>query len=229
MRGICYNFSMKKTSTYALAKASGVLAVLFSLALPVLAFAQRMCVGNDCMDARPHEVVSTGVMVLMVIGYLALIALFVVALWKIFRKAGQPGWKAIVPVYNAVIACRIAGLSGWYVLLFPIPIVQIFAAIYLYYRLGKAFDKSTAFILGLIFLQPIFLVMLAFDKSAYKGPFYGTGAASDIGGTVKYEPTGASPAMDVPASPTPSVSTSAPESIPDETSVAPIDTTAESI
>jgi hypothetical protein len=94
----------------------------------------------------------------------------VVAYWRVFVKAGEPGWKAIIPIYNIVIAFKIAGISAYWALLFLVPLVNFFVAAYLYVCLGKTFGKNPlwSFIL-LWILNPIGILILAFDKSKYLG------------------------------------------------------------
>lgn len=104
---------------------------------------------------------------------LALCVLIIVANWKIFKKAGKPGWAAIIPVYNIIVSYQIVGLSPWLLLLFLVPFVNFVAAIVLSImyagRLAKAFGKGTGFAFGLFFLNVIFLPILAFSDAEYKG------------------------------------------------------------
>lgn len=103
-----------------------------------------------------------------------LVILKIVAQWKIFTKAGEKGWKSLIPVYNMVILFKISGLSPWLLLLFLlggvpvigwlIPVVLLIVSMV---KLGQAFGKSTGFIIGLIFLPPIFEMILAFGSSKY--------------------------------------------------------------
>ena len=94
----------------------------------------------------------------------------IVAMWKVFQKAGEEGWKAIIPCYNSYILVKIADGNGIKFLLLLIPVVNIVYAIILMSKLAKAFGKSTGFVVGLIFLSPIFMLILAFDSSTYLGP-----------------------------------------------------------
>ena len=88
----------------------------------------------------------------------------IISLWYIFKKAGKEGWEAIVPVYNIIVLLEITGLPMWYVALFFVPFGNIYAMIRVYLELGYRFKQSTGFGIGLIFLAPIFLGMLAFNK-----------------------------------------------------------------
>lgn len=111
---------------------------------------------------------SSGLGVLLFV-YLILIAIFIAAYWKIFSKAGQAGWKAIIPIYSSVIACRIVGLSGWYVLLLLVPFVNIIFAIYLMYKLAVVFGHGVGMTI-LMFIFGIGLLILGFGSSKYLGP-----------------------------------------------------------
>ena len=95
--------------------------------------------------------------------------LSLVAMWKIFTKAGKPGWASIVPIYNIVVMFQISGLNPWLILLFLIPFANIVIMIMMYVKLAKAFDKGTGFALGLIFLNTIFVLILGFGNSKYIG------------------------------------------------------------
>jgi len=88
--------------------------------------------------------------------------------WKVFVKAGKPGWASIVPIYNYVVLFEIAKLPAWKLLLFLVPFVNIYIMIKLYVELAHRFGKSTGFGLGLLFLNVIFMAILAFDSSKYE-------------------------------------------------------------
>jgi len=104
------------------------------------------------------------VMVFTVI-WLAFVVLMIAALWKVFDKAGEPGWAAIVPIYNFIVMLRIAGKPGWWILLMLIPGVNLIIMIIAMIALAARFGKGTGFGLGLAFLPPIFLPMLAWGDA----------------------------------------------------------------
>jgi hypothetical protein len=109
----------------------------------------------------------------LVIG--ALFAVFMIAsLWKVFTKAGEPGWAAIVPFYNLFVLLKIAGKPAWWLVLFLIPLVSMVMAFITYISLAKAFGKSAGFGVGLVLLGPIFLPILAFGSAEYIGAPGGT-------------------------------------------------------
>ncbi len=101
---------------------------------------------------------------------LALSVLIIVSLWKIFTKAGKPGWAAIVPIYNVIVLVQITGLPLWYIILLLIPIVNIYAIFKIYIELAHKFGKSTGFGVLMVFFSGICIPILAFDKnSTYNG------------------------------------------------------------
>jgi hypothetical protein len=101
--------------------------------------------------------------------YLAVIVISVISLWKIFTKAGEPGWAAIVPIYNLIVLIKIVGKPLWWIVLLIIPCVNFIILILLSLELAKAFGKSGGFGVGLALLSPIFLPILAFGDARYVG------------------------------------------------------------
>jgi hypothetical protein len=87
--------------------------------------------------------------------------------WKIFVKAGQPGWAAIVPIYNIYVMTQIAGKPAWWIVLFFIPIVSIIAAFLLFIAVVQKFGKGAGFGVGMVFLPFIFAPMLGFGDAQY--------------------------------------------------------------
>lgn len=97
-------------------------------------------------------------------------------MWKIFKKAGKNGWEAIVPFYNMFVLFEITWGNGIIMLSLLASIIPVIGSIIIfvilvltYNKLAKSFGKSTGFTIGLIFLNPIFMGILAFDKSEYLG------------------------------------------------------------
>ena len=117
---------------------------------------------------------TLGSVITQYLGFMTVIyVLLIIAMWKIFTKAGKPGWASIVPIYNVIVIFQIIGLNPWLLLLYLIPVVNFVVAIVFSImqasRLSKAFGKGTGFALGLFFLNPIFLLMLGFGDSKYIG------------------------------------------------------------
>lgn len=105
------------------------------------------------------------------IGFIvALIVFLVVAEWKIYTKAGQPGWAVLIPFYNFYILLKIVGKPDWWLLLLFVPIVNIVIGIYVIHLLSKSFGKGVGFTLGLIFLSFIFYPILGYGNAKYIGP-----------------------------------------------------------
>jgi hypothetical protein len=101
---------------------------------------------------------------------IAISILSIIAMWKIFEKAGEPGWASIVPIYNTYVLFKIVFGDGLKMLLLLIPIVNIIYSIKLSLKLATVFGKSTGFGIGLLFLTPIFELILAFGDAEYAGP-----------------------------------------------------------
>ena len=110
--------------------------------------------------------VGAGIGVVIVL--LALIVFAIVCQWKVYAKAGQPGWACIVPIYNLVVLLQIVNKPVWWIILMLIPIVNIVIFIIVLHRLSLSFGKGGGFTVGLLFLNIIFWAILAFDKSEYK-------------------------------------------------------------
>jgi hypothetical protein len=99
----------------------------------------------------------------------AVVLLFFIAVgWKIFTKAGQPGWAILVPIYNIIVLLKIVGKPAWWFLLMLIPVVNFVVLIMVDIELAKRFGKGMGFALGLIFLGIIFAPILAFGSAKYQ-------------------------------------------------------------
>lgn len=116
-----------------------------------------------------------GVAVVMFIIGLIVGVITIIANWKIFTKAGEKGWKSLIPIYNTITLFKIAGLSPLLIFVYfasAIPfvgwLIVLGLTIYLMYNLAKAFGKDSAFTVGLVLLNTIFMMILAFGKSEYQ-------------------------------------------------------------
>ena len=98
---------------------------------------------------------------------LAVVALMIASAWIVFTKAGEPGWAALVPIYNVFVFLKIAGKPAWWFVLFLIPLVSIVIEIMVCISFAKNFGKETGFGLGLAFLGFIFFPILAFSDAQY--------------------------------------------------------------
>jgi hypothetical protein len=110
-------------------------------------------------------------MLLFVLIYLAIVVFLIAAMWKLFEKAGQPGWAAIVPIYNTYIMLKIGGKPGWWLLLMFIPVVNIIFAVWMINMISKSFGKDEGFTVGLVLLGIVFFPILGFGEARYLGPY----------------------------------------------------------
>ena len=122
--------------------------------------------------------VSSGVLILYFIVIWLIVAL---PTYFIFKKAGtngDPAWGAFVPIYGFYILLKVVGRPGWWLVLLIIPIVNLVIIIIVYNDLSKSFGHGVGFTLGLIFLSWIFLAILAWGSSQYRGPAAALGGAA---------------------------------------------------
>lgn len=113
--------------------------------------------------------ITAGVFFLYILFVLAVAVFSIVIMWRIFEKAGEHGWAAIIPFYQNYVLFKITWGQGWLFLLLFLPIVNIVTCIITMIKLAKAFNKDGAFAVGLIFLNIIFLAILAFGEARYSG------------------------------------------------------------
>ena len=130
---------------------------------------------TDITDAAAGMVLGGLLFTIIIVLVIAIIE--IVAMWKLFSKAGQAGWKSLIPIYNTVILFKIAGLSPWLVLAFLasfIPfigwLIVLALQALLAYKLALAFGKDIGWAIGIFFLTPIFHMILGLGKSQYVGP-----------------------------------------------------------
>lgn len=120
-------------------------------------------------NGAPDAVVGVLALAFFVL-YLAILVFVIVALWKVFAKAGQPGWACLIPIFNIYIMTKIAGRPWWWLLLLFIPIVGFVIAIILLIDIAKSFGKGVGFAIGLILLPIVFMPILGFGSAQYQGP-----------------------------------------------------------
>jgi hypothetical protein len=122
------------------------------------------------MDYGFDEGLGAGLGVVGWLLYMAVIVFFLFCMWRIYVKAGKPGWAAIIPIYNILVQLEILGRPWWFLLLMLVPLVNIVIGIMLLFDLAKVFGKGTGFGFGLLFLPFIFIPILALGDATYKGP-----------------------------------------------------------
>ena len=99
---------------------------------------------------------------------IALVVVQIAAWWKLFEKAGQPGWASIIPIYNIVVLLRIAGKPLWWIILLIIPLVNIIVWVIVSVAIANNFGRGTLFGIGLLVLGIIFYPILAFGDAQYQ-------------------------------------------------------------
>lgn len=120
------------------------------------------------MDSASIITALLGSAIFMLV-FLVMLVVFIVAYWRIFTKAGEPGWGSLVPFYSQYLMFRIAFGNGWLFLLLFIPGVNGIVALVALYKLCAVFGYGVGFFLGMLFLSPIFILILAFGPARYQG------------------------------------------------------------
>lgn len=100
--------------------------------------------------------------------YAAIIILSIASFWKIFTKAGRPGWASLVPIYNVFVLIQVASQPWWFIILLFVPLVNVFILIATMLGLAKNFGKGVGFAIGLFLLGFIFFPILGFGDSRYQ-------------------------------------------------------------
>jgi len=131
-----------------------------------------------------NEATAYGALLALIAGFgMILVAACVVVgiasligMWKVFAKAGQPGWAVLIPVYNIIVLLRVAGLPWYWVftpLILIIPflgwIAYIVWVVWVHHRISTRFGQGIGFTIGLTLLSPIFWLILGFGSSKYSG------------------------------------------------------------
>lgn len=119
--------------------------------------------------ASPETIIATVFSFIAVILFVSFViaVLLIASYWKLFVKANEPGWKAIVPFYNVYTICKLVFSSGWVFLLSFVPMVNIVFAVVLAVRTAKAYGKGSGFAVGMLFFPYLFYPILAFSSSTY--------------------------------------------------------------
>ena len=99
--------------------------------------------------------------------WLAVMFIVIAGMWRVFAKAGQPGWGVLVPIYNVYLMCKIAQRPAWWLILLFVPFVNIIVAVIMSVDIAKHFGKGPGFGIGLAFLGFIFYPILGFSGAEY--------------------------------------------------------------
>lgn len=108
--------------------------------------------------------------------WLAVVIGIIASIWKVFVKAGQPGWACLIPIYNIIVMLQIVGRPIWWIVLMLIPIVNIVVSIIVSIDMAKSFGKDAGFGIGLALLGFIFYPILGFGDAKYQGPAVASGS-----------------------------------------------------
>lgn len=119
--------------------------------------------------AQDNDVGGVVIVIPGVFGLLLLI-LFFAGAWKIFEKAGKPGWTVIVPIYDLIVLLEIVGKPAWWVILFFVPCVNVIVWLLVLIALARSYGKSELFGIGLWLLPIVFVPILGFGDAKYIGP-----------------------------------------------------------
>lgn len=103
--------------------------------------------------------------------FMAVIGTGITGIWRVFEKAGKPGWAAVVPIYNIIVMCEIGKKPGWWIILCLIPLVNIVFIVMIYNGISKGFGKDAGWTVGLVLLGIIFFPLLAFGPNYYQYEF----------------------------------------------------------
>jgi ABC-type sulfate transport system permease subunit len=123
-------------------------------------------------------------MAVLLIPMLIVWVISVVGMWRVYEKAGKPGWASIIPIYNVIVMLEIIGKPMLWLLLLLIPCVNIVVGIWMINLLSKSYGQSEGFTIGLIFLPFIFYPVLGFGNYRYLGP-----AGAGFAGHNPYDPS----------------------------------------
>jgi len=124
-------------------------------------------------EATAASPMGGAMLVFVMLISLAFAAVMIGSMWKVYVKAGQPGWASLVPIYNLVVMLRITGKPAWWLALMFIPFVNFIVLIMVTMDLAKCFGQSKGFGVGLLLLGFIFFPMLGFGSARYLGPLGG--------------------------------------------------------
>ncbi len=143
----------------------------------------RLCSGLKINYFYLYNLKTKPMEAVLIIVYLAVIALMVVSMWIIYAKAGKPGWAVLIPIYNIIVFMEIIKKPWWWLFLWMIPFVNFVFIIWSWNLLVKKFGKSEGFTVGVILLSFIFIPILAFDGSGYEGLEESGARVPDAAGT----------------------------------------------
>lgn len=144
----------------------------------------------------------------MMIPIIIVSAIVIISYWKIFEKAGKPGWASLIPFYNIIVLLEIVGKPTWWIILIIFPCTSFIFAIWVTNLLSKSFGQSEGFTIGLLLLGVVFYPILGFGNYKYIGPAGAPGGVRPLDPSVGYQ----DPFNNTPPPPTPPPAPPAPPS-----------------
>lgn len=102
--------------------------------------------------------------VIMILG-----VIYLIGLWKTFKKANVDGWEALIPIHNVVVEFKLAGIKTYWIFVLFVPFANIIVYCWKAIKLAKAYGKDTGFGIGLILLPWLFIPILGLGKAKYIG------------------------------------------------------------
>ncbi len=139
------------------------------LGLSTIALVLLLFTGTAFARQSSASGAEAALMALPMVLFAVIVSLFMlICQWKIFDKAGKPGWAAIIPIYNVIVLLQIAGKPEWWVLLFMVPVANVIVAIITVVALAENFGQETGFAIGMLLLPIVFYPILAFGDSRYR-------------------------------------------------------------
>jgi hypothetical protein len=139
-------------------------------ASPILGGANNICTfGNHARVYCNGSYISGALWLSPFVFFVTFIVSIIViaGMWKMFMKAGRPGWASIIPIYNLVVMLEIINRPVWWIIFYFIPFVNAVVSLVVVYELAKAYGKGIGFTLGMIFLPFIFYPILGFGDAVY--------------------------------------------------------------
>jgi len=116
-------------------------------------------------DSGGVAAIGTGILVV----YFGILILIIASMWKIFTKAGKPGWAAIIPIYNLIVWLEIVNKPVWWIILLLIPFVNFIILIILVHRLSLSFGQGVGMTILMILLPFVAYPILGFGSAKYTG------------------------------------------------------------
>ena len=126
-------------------------------------------VQKSTMPQQKSAVLNKGLPISFLLIILTVCLLVIAGQWIVFQKAGQAGWKSLIPFYNMYILMEISGKPGWWMFLLFVPLVGLVILLFALLSLAKKFGRSELFGVGLLLLPMLFFPLLAFGGSEYEG------------------------------------------------------------